>query len=45
MGVLFALGMLSSVLRGVCRVAEQDQDTPDAVAEKQAEKNKAYGAA
>jgi predicted tellurium resistance membrane protein TerC len=45
MGVLFALGMLSSVLRGVCRVAEQDQDTPDAVAEKNAEKNKAYGAA
>ena len=24
MGVLFALGMISSVLRGVCRVAEQD---------------------
>ena len=44
MGVLFALGMISSVLRGVCRVAEQE--TPgDGALEKSAEKTESYGAA
>ena len=44
MGVLFALGMISSVLRGVCRVAEQET-LGDGALEKSAEKTESYGAA
>jgi predicted tellurium resistance membrane protein TerC len=41
MGVLFAFGMLSSVLRGVCRVQEQDGEE----AEMNDAEGKTYGAA
>ena len=45
MGVLFAMGMLSSVLRGVCRMEEQEgKDGKKSESETNKEENSTYGA-